>query len=170
MGGRSAEQSVGTSYRNPAELGLIERLVTELDEVWSKRQPNGPKKDVGVITFYAAQQRELRQRLLDRSPEDRFEHLKIRVGTVDRFQGMERPIVIVSLVRNNRHGNIGFARRPERINVAFSRAQELLVIVGCWELFCQRATSQPAAKRYARVAEVVHQNGGMLDLSRFVPH
>ena len=69
------------------------------------------------------------------SLKDRFPALDLRLGTVDRFQGMERAVIIVSTVRNNERGDIGFARAPERINVAFSRAQELLVVVGCLEMF-----------------------------------
>ena len=48
---------------------------------------------------------------------------------------MERQVIIVSMVRNNNQRNIGFAKTPERLNVAFSRAQELLVIIGCYSLF-----------------------------------
>jgi hypothetical protein len=119
---------------------------------------------VGVITFYGAQVREFKSRLLERS--GRYKNLRLRVGTVDRFQGMERPIIIASLVRNNDQGSVGFARKPERVNVAFSRAQELLIIVGSRELFCERARNtgrgdEPAATAiYGKVAEVVQKAGG----------
>ena len=53
-----------------------------------------------------------------------------RINVVDRFQGMERNIVIVSTVRSNPENNIGFAKEIERINVAFSRARRLLIVVG----------------------------------------
>ena len=82
--------------------------------------------------------------------------LPIRVSTVDRFQGMERNIVIVSMVRSNiiqssrnqqpdkkrypelgypKQTSLGFAQSPNRLNVALSRAKRLLVIVGNRELF-----------------------------------
>lgn len=55
--------------------------------------------------------------------------------TVDGFQGGEAPIVIVSLVRSNRHNSIGFANNPNRINVALSRAMFNLFVVGDKMLF-----------------------------------
>jgi superfamily I DNA and/or RNA helicase len=123
-----------------------------------------PRKDVGVITLYGAQVRELKARLVERAGS--FKNLRLRVGTVDRFQGMERPIIIASLVRNNAQGNVGFARKPERVNVAFSRAQELLVIVGSRDLFCERARDVGPGEghvraMYGRVAEVVKRAGGL---------
>ena len=52
------------------------------------------------------------------------------MDVVDRFHGMERNIIIVSTVRSNPKNNIGFAKEIERINVAFSRARRLLIVVG----------------------------------------
>lgn len=54
---------------------------------------------------------------------------------VDKFQGMERNIVIVSTVRSNKRKKMGFADRIERINVAFSRAKRLLIVVGDKQFF-----------------------------------
>lgn len=167
---RYAESRVGTSFCNNAEVDLIEGIVQQLDRAWAAVENNGMRKEVGVITFYAAQAHALRQRLVERPPEKSFENLRLRVGTVDRFQGMERPIVIVSLVRNNPRGDIGFARAPERVNVGFSRAQELLIIVGSQELFCRRARSVQASQIYSRVADVVRRSGGAIDLSSCIPN
>jgi superfamily I DNA and/or RNA helicase len=169
--GPFAEQKVGTSFMNAGELDVILRLLKELDAAWAPQVANGRQpKEVGLITFYGAQVRELKTRLIDRAGS--FKNLRLRVGTVDRFQGMERPVIIASLVRNNPHGAVGFARKPERVNVAFSRAQELLVIVGSRELFTERArddTPNPATAIYGRVAEVVQAAGGLrrtTDVSR----
>jgi hypothetical protein len=149
---------------NAGELDVIERLVKQLDAAWAPQVAAGqPPKEVGVITFYGAQTRALKERLLGRASA--FKNLKLRVGTVDRFQGMERAIIIVSLVRNNSHGAVGFARKPERINVAFSRAQELLVIVGSRELFTERARDGQSTTLYGRVAEVVQAAGGLRRVS-----
>ena len=57
------------------------------------------------------------------------------MDVVDRFQGMERNIIIVSTVRSNPKNKIGFAKEIERINVAFSRARRLLIVVGNKEQF-----------------------------------
>ncbi len=161
------EEKVGTSYRNLRELEIIEKIVGNLDRAWGAerdRDPSKPRKEVAVITFYAAQANELRRRLAERSSGDEFRHLKLRTGTVDRFQGMERAIVIVSFVRNNTGGDIGFAREPERVNVALSRAQELLVMVGARELFCDRASSHVSRELYSRVSNVVRLAEGFYDL------
>ena len=60
------------------------------------------------------------------------------VHTVDSFQGNQADVIVVSLVRNNSKSapkGLGFLDRPERLNVLLSRAERLLVIVGCWEFF-----------------------------------
>ena len=148
---------------------IIEEVLRRIDRSWQPTRA-GQRKEVGVITFYAAQLRELARRLKKRPPDQDFKQLNIRLGTVDRFQGMERPIVIVSLVRNNAHGDVGFAKEPERVNVAFSRAQELLIIVGSRELFCEQAKNTNAARIYKNVADIVRQSGGFIDVSTFQSH
>ena len=111
------------------------------------------KKEIGIITFYGAQLRRIRERINN----NRFPSLNITTGTVDIFQGMERPVIIVSMVRNNSDDQVGFARTPERVNVAFSRAKELLIIVGCRDLF----TTVPI---YQEVSNVVRRYGGFIDV------
>jgi len=162
------ETRVGTSRRNDKEVGIISNLVQRIDKVWARSDQ--PPKEIGVITFYAAQEKALRERLLTASGDQKYSHLNLRLGTVDRFQGMEKPIIIASLVCNNGRRDIGFARALERINVAFSRAQELLVIVGSRDLFSKEATASRAIERYGRVVEVVRDNGGDLDVSDFINH
>ena len=163
--GPFVEQKIGTTFMNAGEIDVILRLVKALDAAWAPHVAAGePPKEVGVITFYGAQVRELKARLVERTGQ--YKNLRLRVGTVDRFQGMERPIIIVSLVRNNDFGSVGFARKPERVNVAFSRAQELLVIVGSRELFTERARDAGPGEgvvraMYGRVAEVVTKAGGL---------
>jgi superfamily I DNA and/or RNA helicase len=109
-------------------------------------------KQIGIISFYGKQIRQLRGIARE------HHNLPIRVSTVDRFQGMERNIVIVSMVRSNliqsskdqqpdkkRYGtdgypkqkSLGFAQSPNRLNVALSRARRLLIIVGNRELFSE---------------------------------
>jgi len=124
---------------------------------------------VAFITFYAAQKSQFDTKVFagsSNTTENRWKHLNIRVDTVDRFQGAESPIVIVSMVRSaplrkgdqanlkrlleqqapsqkilvNSNANkdqvnimpphTGFAKSPNRVNVAYSRAQNLLIVLG----------------------------------------
>lgn len=154
------EQLEGTSRYNLKEVEAIDILCEQMEEVWSLKVAEGePKKEIGIITFYGAQLRRIEEMLGDR----KFPSISIRTGTVDRFQGMERPIIIVSMVRNNLDGDIGFAKKPERVNVAFSRAQELLIIVGCHSLFTKHKGK--VGSMYSEVANIVRRNGGMIDVS-----
>lgn len=154
------EQLDGTSRYNLKEIEAIDILCEQMEDVWSLKVAEGqPKKEIGIITFYGAQLRRIEEMLSDR----KFPSLSIRTGTVDRFQGMERQIVIVSMVRNNPNGDIGFAKKPERVNVAFSRAQELLVVVGCHSLFTEHKGK--VGSMYSEVANIVRRNGGLIDVS-----
>ncbi len=152
------EQKIGTSFTNLQEVEAIEYLCQQFEQTWVSQIDQGqPRKEVGIITFYGSQLRLIEQKI---NPA-RFPSLHIRTGTVDRFQGMEKQIIIVSMVRNNDRGDIGFAKSPERVNVAFSRAQELLVIVGCHSLFTQSPI-------YSNVSDVVRLNGDLIDVSALI--
>ncbi len=155
------EQRDHTSFFNPREIDVIERLCQQFESTWFDKVANGEsKKQIAVITFYGAQLRKIDERL----QSELFPSLEIRTGTVDRFQGMERPVVIVSMVRNNNQKDVGFAKKPERVNVAFSRAQELLVIVGCHDLFTHQ--SGRVGGMYSEVSNTVRLHGGFVDASR----
>jgi serine/threonine protein kinase len=158
------EQRRGTSFENESEVRFIKQLLEKMNIAWMPKVATERKKEIGVITFYMAQ-----VRLLERALQaNLFPALDLRIGTVDRFQGMERPVVIVSLVRNNARGDIGFAEEYRRINVAFSRAQELLVIVGCQSLFARHVKrGRNSTVHYSRVADVVRREGRSLDVRDF---
>ena len=94
-----------------------------------KRRILEERVDVGVISPYRAQVQYLRQ-LIKRTPFFRpFRHL-ISVNTVDGFQGQERDVIVVSLVRSNDTGEIGFLRDLRRMNVAITRARMKLLLIG----------------------------------------
>lgn len=106
--------SGGKSLYNPSELEEISRLLVELNEAVGEakaagRIPADELKTVGVISFYGEQVKRL-QRMIDQ--ELRLPHLLLRTGTVDRFQGSEMEIILLSMVRNNHNdrGDIGFAK------------------------------------------------------------
>jgi superfamily I DNA and/or RNA helicase len=69
------------------------------------------------------------------------------------------------MVRNNSQRDVGFAKKPERVNVAFSRAQELLIIVGCHSLFTQQVG---IGNMYSNVSNIVRRHEGFIDVSRIL--
>ncbi len=85
--------------------------------------------DVGIISPYRVQTQYIRQQIKKR---DEFRSVRnlITVNTVDGFQGQERDIVLISLVRSNEHGQIGFLSDLRRMNVAMTRARMKLIIFG----------------------------------------
>lgn len=151
----SPEMLDGTSRVNYGEVETINRLLTKFEQSSSFRSyldqfPKIEDKQIGIISFYGKQIKQLRSIAHEHSS------LPIRVSTVDRFQGMERNIVIVSMVRSNiiqssrnqqpdkkrypefgypKQTSLGFAQSPNRLNVALSRAKRLLIIVGNRDLF-----------------------------------
>jgi len=163
---RNRETDHEPSFSNPAEVDVIESVLKDLNDGFILNSDGREIKDVGVITFYGQQAGLLNRRLLDSGFKKTLPGLKLRIGTVDRFQGMERPVIIVSFVRNNNNKDIGFAKKLERINVALSRAQELLIIVGCSELFTKAKGKAPTY--YTNVVNVVKDHKGILDVSKFV--
>jgi len=78
----------------------------------------------------------------------------VHVTTVDNYQGEENEIIILSLVRNNRHGNVGFLRTPNRVCVALSRARNGLFILGNIRLL-----SQSGSKLWQHVQKVLTVHG-----------
>jgi hypothetical protein len=80
---------------------------------------------MAVIAMYAEQVERLRQALGRR----RFKRT-VKIDTVDSFEGREEDIVVISLVRSNERGRIGFLRVPNRLNVAISRAKRLVACIG----------------------------------------
>lgn len=126
-----------TSYKNDEEVKAVQTVIHALTHAdgfyeYIQTQERMEDKEIGLITFYSAQKRELKKLELS-GALDRYNDYRIDV--VDRFQGMERNIVIVSTVRSNQYNGIGFAKEIERINVAFSRARSLLIVVGNRDLF-----------------------------------
>lgn len=123
---KSPETALNPGFKNEGELKAIDFIIRALEQadgynelIDSQKKPED--KEIGIITFYSAQSREINKK---------YKGKNYRMDVVDRFQGMERNIIIVSTVRSNAKNNIGFAKEIERINVAFSRARRLLIVVG----------------------------------------
>ncbi len=125
-------------YTSDAEIDAIDRFLSRL----RLEEPVTKKLDLALLSPYRAQMGQMKQRFSDLhlrewnwlAPSNRS-----IAHTVDSFQGNEAGVVVVSMVRNNRceslMGAFGFLTEPERMNVLLSRAERLLVLVGCWEFF-----------------------------------
>ena len=118
-----------TSLHNIFERHIILSMLSKINDAYAAMGQSGIT--VGVISFYGSQVGDLRKAVKDMRNRGKFKALKVDVNTVDRFQGKEKQIIITSLVCNTKHGNASrHVAAFERINVAFSRAQNLLIIVG----------------------------------------
>ena len=125
------EQFVGESFGriNKAEAELTLLTLQQYFERIGKTRVLNERLDVGVISPYRAQVQYLRSQLKKKEYFKPFRHL-ITVNTVDGFQGQERDIIVISLVRSNDEGQIGFLRDLRRMNVAITRARMKLIILG----------------------------------------
>ena len=119
----------GTGRINLGEAGLLIRHLRSYMERIGEKRILDEHIDFGIISPYRAQVRYLRQ-LLYKEPFFRRFRCLLSVHTVDGFQGQERDVVFVSLVRANEEGQIGFLRDLRRMNVAITRARMKLVILG----------------------------------------
>lgn len=125
------EQFVGESYGriNKAEAELTLLTLAEYFTKIGKQRVLGDSIDVGIISPYRAQVQYLKKLI------KKYEFFKpyrrlICVNTVDGFQGQERDVILISLVRSNDEGQIGFLKDLRRMNVAMTRARMKLIILG----------------------------------------
>jgi ATP-dependent RNA/DNA helicase IGHMBP2 len=109
------QETNGDSRLNPVEAELVIKKVHEL-------LSRGLTSDqIAIISPYSAQVKLLREKL---------KQLDIEIDSVDGFQGREKEVVIVSLVRSNREGEVGFLADTRRMNVALTRARRKLIVIG----------------------------------------
>ena len=129
--GAFKEEFVGESFGriNKAEAELTLLALQNYFEKIGKQRLLDERIDVGIISPYRAQVQYLRRLLMKREYFKPFRRL-ISVNTVDGFQGQERDIIVISLVRSNDEGQIGFLRDLRRMNVAITRARMKLIILG----------------------------------------
>lgn len=138
------EEFVGENFGriNRAEAELTLQTLQQYLEKIGKQRILEESIDVGIISPYRAQVQLLRKELRKREFFRPYRHL-LTVNTVDGFQGQERDIILVSLVRSNDGGDIGFLRDLRRMNVAITRARMKLIILGSSETM----TSHPFYKK-----------------------
>ncbi|MDO4994168.1 MAG: AAA domain-containing protein [Bacteroidales bacterium] len=127
----SPEAFVGTNHGriNKEEAELTVSVLEQYIEKIGRQRYVDERFDVGIITPYRLQAQYLRS-LLKKNETLRPIRKTISVNTVDGFQGQERDIVLISLVRSNEHGQIGFLNDLRRMNVAMTRARMKLIIIG----------------------------------------
>ncbi|MBP5714880.1 MAG: AAA family ATPase [Prevotella sp.] len=125
------EEFVGESFGriNKAEAELTLLALENYFKKIGKERILDERLDVGVISPYRAQVQYLRRLFKKRAFFKPYRNL-ISVNTVDGFQGQERDIILISLVRANDKGQIGFLRDLRRMNVAITRARMKVIILG----------------------------------------
>lgn len=109
------------SYSNPLEVKILQEYIKKLDvEIGDK------KYSIGIITPYRAQLDLIQKRIKMLN----ISNISVEANTVDAFQGSQKDIILYSTVRSSYTPQIGFLKEHSRLNVSFSRAKSLLIIVG----------------------------------------
>lgn len=149
------EQFVGESFGriNKAEAELTLLTLAEYFTKISKQRVLEERIDVGIISPYRAQVQYLKKLI------KKYEFFKpyrrlISVNTVDGFQGQERDVIFISLVRSNDEGQIGFLKDLRRMNVAMTRARMKLIILGNKNTM----TQHPFYKKLWEYVEAINNN------------
>ena len=149
------EQFVGESFGriNKAEAELTLLTLAEYFTKIGKHRVLEERIDVGIISPYRAQVQYLKKLI------KKYEFFKpyrrlISVNTVDGFQGQERDVILISLVRSNDEGQIGFLKDLRRMNVAMTRARMKLIILGNKDTM----TKHPFYKKLWKYVEAINNN------------
>lgn len=125
--GKEEISGSGTSYLNRSEAVLCEKIVTRL-----LRSTSGTvlPSHIGVITPYEGQRAYIQHTMQTHGALSKDLYMAVEVASVDAFQGREKDYIVLSCVRSNEHGGIGFLTDPRRLNVALTRAKFGLIILG----------------------------------------
>jgi superfamily I DNA and/or RNA helicase len=174
------EEPSGTSRINEKEVEVVKTVLTYLKNAsgfneyfshWEGIKDEDKRmqeQEVGIISFYGHQVKKLQD---VRKYAQNDLNIPVRLKTVDKFQGMERNIVIVSTVRSNKiirngivepNSDIGFAKAPERLNVALSRARRLLVVVGNLHFF-ESFKDKSGNAIYKNAIDIIRKEGLVID-------
>ena len=124
----AVDKETRSSY-NQEEAELLRKHLLQYIEHLGSMDSEDKVADIGIISPYKAQTSLVQEMIADSGlTEDWLQ--KINVNTVDSFQGQERDIIYISLVRANDKGEIGFLSDTRRMNVALTRAKKKLVVIG----------------------------------------
>ena len=199
------EKREGTSLFNDQEIDAVQKIIkllkqaegfNEFQSHWDYIKDDFKRlqeQQIGVITFYGEQKKKLKAKLTGIG-------VPLKINSVDKFQGMERNIIIVSTVRSDKQfmtkndfqrvkeklnisllkdegGNviatnneIGFAKLPQRLNVALSRAKRLLIVVGNKNFF-EQFTDSKGRPLYKNAISEIEKRGKIIEanqLSRLI--
>lgn len=158
------ERSENHSTANATEARMIAYLA---DQLVSENGIN--RRDIGVITPYRAQVRAIQDHLSESIERSHA----ITVDTIDSFQGSEKEAIIISLVRSNGDGRIGFLGRedgPRRLNVAITRAQSYCAVVGDWETLRYESQEKLCGDLYEKLYDYLDDTGRMQQVDpEFIP-
>jgi len=130
------EERISTTYRNLLEANIVKEQLKIIDN-----DIKDCNYDVGIITPYSGQKNLIRSEI----QQIVYNNIngKVVVNSVDAFQGGQKDIIIYSTVRSSdKNKDIGFLKSKERLNVAFSRAKRLLIIVGDAEFLSNTAINE----------------------------
>lgn len=153
----SREIAKGSRITNPIEATFTTQLVESLLTVGVKAT------DIGVITLYRSQLALLKQNLRSKSPAVSAVEAAsaVEMHTADKFQGRDKEVVVLSLVRSNDASNVGDLLKDwRRVNVALTRARTKLVIVGSWD------TMRKGNELLGKFCDLVSEKGWRYDLAR----
>ncbi|XP_062004037.1 uncharacterized protein LOC133721436 [Rosa rugosa] len=129
--GREEKDEDGHSRKNMVEVAIVLKVLRNLYKEWMNSKQ---KLSVGVVSPYAAQVVAIQENL--RQKYDNLDGFKVKVNTVDGFQGGEDDIIIMSTVRSNSHQSLQFISNIQRVNVALTRARHCLWILGNEKTLC----------------------------------
>lgn len=134
-------EKIGNKFSNACEAQEVINLLKNIseNETFIQSLLDEYERDsvplIGIICMYAEQKKLILQKFNALNWSEDLKKL-LKIDTVDSYQGKENRIIIVSLVRSNEENKVGFLFKPNRINVALSRAKDRLVIIGnktMWE-------------------------------------
>ncbi|KAM7466484.1 hypothetical protein LguiB_014046 [Lonicera macranthoides] len=118
VGGKDELDDVEYSRRNMIEVAVALKIVLNLHKAW---KCSGRKLSIGIVSPYAAQVVAIQDKIGQRY--ENIEGFSVKVRTIDGFQGGEEDIIIISTVRSNNSGSVGFLASLQRTNVALTRAR-----------------------------------------------
>jgi superfamily I DNA and/or RNA helicase len=137
-------------------------LISVLIDINNRLKELNQTKSVGIISFYAMQIRQLNILLKQHiSRYGKLSNVRWRISTVDKFQGREQDLILVSLVRNKqtvRKSAKAFVAQFERVNVAMSRARELLIVTGAKDMLADYPVLVPNMDREGYTQSYTYKN------------